>query len=106
MLYPDPPPRAFQLPPGCGRDLPLQKPELTCYQLDPHVPVAVAWIRDHCDEIPDPVGPYSSWPAAMSAYQQELGLRQADHLGLLPLTQCGRLRSNQSGRFTSKQRGL
>lgn len=75
--YPDPPPWAYEHCPGCGCDVPLQKHDLSCPRYDPRTRVAVAWICDQCDHVLDLVGLFTDWPAAISACQRELDLRQA-----------------------------
>jgi hypothetical protein len=80
--YSEPPPWAYEVCPGCGCDVSLQKHDLTCWRFDPHTRVAVAWICERCDQVLDIIGLYTSWAAAISACQQELDHRQARYFGL------------------------
>jgi hypothetical protein len=75
----DPLPWAFELCPGCGRNVPLATHDLTCWQYDLRTRVAVAWICDDCDLVVGVVGLFTAWDAAISARQRELDDRAGSY---------------------------
>ncbi|HVD00797.1 MAG TPA: hypothetical protein VNG93_06580 [Candidatus Dormibacteraeota bacterium] len=85
MTFGDPPPWAFEICPGCGRDVLLETYDLSCPGDDSHPRFAVAWICNDCDAVLHTLGLFTAWAAATYARQAELDLRGfrylAEHRG-------------------------